>query len=162
MEPPGPPMEPQAPQVKYWEISNSEGTFIIKTLAVLALWVQIKEILKIRAKMNEQMSVCPLTRFPRIGVNFRGLPFENPFRRPCLFIVTDFKTISRGASDFFDCGKNLGTHGTPHGAPPGGYLWKIPSGAPAYLLWHVCNYYHNPINIFSFFEKASICDVQLI
>ena len=67
--------------------------------------------------MNEQMSVCPLTRFPRIGVNFRGLPFENPFRRPCLFIVTDFKTISRGASDFFDCGKNLGTHGAPHGAP---------------------------------------------
>ena len=26
---------------------------------------------------------------------------------------------------------------SPHGAPPGGYLWKIPSGAPAYLLWHV-------------------------
>ena len=58
-------MEPPAPPVKYGEISNSEGTFIIKTLPVLALWVQIKEILKIRAKMNEQMSVCPLTRFPR-------------------------------------------------------------------------------------------------
>ena len=45
--------------VKYREISNSEGTFIIKKFAVFALWVQIKEILKIRAKMNEQMSVCP-------------------------------------------------------------------------------------------------------
>ena len=75
------------------------------------------------------------------GPPFRGLPIENPFRRPCLFNVTDLKTISRGASDFFDCGKNLGTHGappwSPHGAPPGGYLWKIPSGAPSYLLWHV-------------------------
>ena len=39
-----------------------------------------------------------------------GATFENPFRRPCLFIVTDFKTISRGASYVFDCGKNLGTH----------------------------------------------------
>ena len=31
--------------------------------------------------------------------------------------MTDFKTISRGASYVFDCGKNLGTHGAPHGAP---------------------------------------------
>ena len=45
--------------VKYWEISNSEGTFIIKKFAVSALRVQIQEILKIQAKMNEQMSVCP-------------------------------------------------------------------------------------------------------
>ena len=44
--------------VKYREISNSEGTFIIKKIAVSALQFQIKEILKIRAKMNEQMSVC--------------------------------------------------------------------------------------------------------
>ena len=26
---------------------------------------------------------------------------------------------------------------SPHRAPPGSSLWKIPSGAPAYLLWHV-------------------------
>ena len=45
-------------QVKYWEISNSEGTFIIKKFAVSALWVEIEKTLKIRAKMNEQMSVC--------------------------------------------------------------------------------------------------------
>ena len=38
----------------------------------------------------------------------RGLAtFENPFRHPCLFIVTDFKPFSRGASNVFDCGKNL-------------------------------------------------------
>ena len=44
--------------VKYRDISNSEGTFIIKTFAVSALWVEIEKTLKIRAKMNEQMSVC--------------------------------------------------------------------------------------------------------
>ena len=43
----------------------------------------------------------------------QGATFENPFRRPCLLIATDFKTIPRGASDIFDCGKNLGTHGAP-------------------------------------------------
>ena len=48
---------------------------------------------------------------PRLPI--QGATFENPFRRPCLFIVTDFKTISRGASYVFDCGKNLGTHGAP-------------------------------------------------
>ena len=48
--------------VKYWEICNSEGTFISETLAVFALRVGIEEILKFRSKMNEQMSVCLLTR----------------------------------------------------------------------------------------------------
>ena len=38
--------------VKYWEIVNSEGTFIPEALAVLALRVQIEEILKFRAKMS--------------------------------------------------------------------------------------------------------------
>ena len=47
----------------------------------------------------------------------QGATFENPFRRPCLLIVTDFKTIPRGASDVSDCGKNLGTHGAPPGSP---------------------------------------------
>ena len=41
------------------------------------------------------------------GPPSRGLPLKNPFRRPCLLIVTDFKTIPRGASDVFDCGKNF-------------------------------------------------------
>ena len=49
--------------VKYREIANSEGTFIIKKFAVYALRARIEEILKFRSKMNEQMSVCPLTRF---------------------------------------------------------------------------------------------------
>ena len=35
----------------------------------------------------------------------QGATFENPFRRPCSLIVTDFKTIPRGASD------NLGSLG---------------------------------------------------
>ena len=43
--------------VKYWEICNSEGTFIPEASAVYALRVGIEEILKFRAKMNEQMSV---------------------------------------------------------------------------------------------------------
>ena len=38
--------------VKYWEIVNSEGTFIPEASAVLALRVQIEEILKFRAKMS--------------------------------------------------------------------------------------------------------------
>ena len=37
----------------------------------------------------------------------QGATFENPFRRPSLFIVTDFKPFSRGASNLFDCGKKL-------------------------------------------------------
>ena len=47
--------------VKYREISNSEGTFIIKKL-------KIKEILKIRAKMNEQMSVCPFQDWGKLDL----------------------------------------------------------------------------------------------
>ena len=63
----------------------------------------------------------------------QGATFWKSVPAPLLIYCDWFQTISRDASYVFDCGKNLGTHG----APPGGYLWKIPSGAPAYLLWHV-------------------------
>ena len=74
------------------------------------------------------------------GPPSRGLPLNNPFRRPSLFIVTDFKPFSRGASNVFDCGKNLWIPGaapwSPHGVPPGGYLWKsVPAPLLIYCDW---------------------------
>ena len=54
--------------VKYREISNSEGTFIIKTFAVSTLWALNKKIGKIRAKMNEQMSVCPFQDWGKLDL----------------------------------------------------------------------------------------------
>ena len=49
-------------------VKKTYFSVIIKKFAVSALWVQIKEILKIRAKMNEQMRVCPLTRLDFLGL----------------------------------------------------------------------------------------------
>ena len=47
----------------------------------------------------------------------QGATFENPFRHPLLTYCDWFQTIPRVASDVFDCGKNLGTHGAPPGSP---------------------------------------------
>ena len=49
--------------VKYREISNSEGTFAVSTL-----WALNKKIGKIRAKMNEQMSVCPFQDWGKLDL----------------------------------------------------------------------------------------------
>ena len=66
--------------------------------------------------------------------------FEKSVPAPLLIYCDWFQTISRGASNVFDCGKNLWIPGaapwSPHGVPPGGYLWKsVPAPLLIYSDW---------------------------
>ena len=70
----------------------------------------------------------------------QGLPLKIRSGAPAYLLWL----ISRGASNVFDCDKNLWTQGappwSPHGAPPGGLPLKIRSDTPAYLLWLISNH----------------------
>ena len=53
----------------------------------------------------------------------QGATFENPFRRPCLFIVTDFKPFLEVPLMFLIVAKNCEPKGPPNGAPMEPLQW---------------------------------------